>query len=296
MFRLCVRSIRGPTRAVLVGAALFGFTGCRHDEIAAEAAESRNAVAHSADASLPSSIAFDLTSESQLALSGSRTKHTRVTRVTGSDGRSRTSYLVDDPSRFTGSTNAARLMRIDVDENGDATALRADGSRRALPIDARDFVDRISALPALPGAVRSAVNNTLAQLAKPRPAERKMSGRGIDATLSTPSSRSATLQALGKNAAVVRRGQADADHYVTTRGAREVDVSVDPTNQLVVGATFSEHGKQVAELRLGWTAVGAGLFIRHSAELTRRASDTTGATRTRITLSNITIDGKEVRP
>ena len=53
----------------------------------------------------------------------------RVTRVTGSDGRFRTSCLVDDPKRFEGSTNASRLPPIDVDGAsmtlGAATANRA---------------------------------------------------------------------------------------------------------------------------------------------------------------------------
>ena len=246
----------------------------------------------------PRAISFDLSTETQFAdARNSRATKMNVRRTTDSEGRSRTSYLIDDAQRFAGSgCNARRLGRVGVDENVDATAYCADGTNRRFPLDPSGIATAIGALPALPTAVRSAVDKATALQSRSAPVDGKMTGKWTEAVATTPEARRIAVAALAAKSSQVRRGPQGSDVFVTVDGARTVEVEIDNTNNLVRRATFQEQDQVIARLDYDWTAADNDIFVRNAAELSRTGNQKGGAIRSKVALSNIMIDGQEVRP
>ncbi len=285
-----------------VGIVVFSLAGtvsaCHNDDVMATASPRRDVLASNASVVSPRSISFDLSTESQSSDARRNwTTKMNVRRETAADGRSRTTYLIDDPQRFAGTeSNRRRLVRVEVDGNSDATAYFADGASRRLPIDPAAISNAIGALPALPPAVRSAIDNANALASRSAPVDGKMTGKWIDGLANTPELRNTALTALASSATEIRRGLLATDVFVINNGTRSVEVEVDAKNSLVRNATFLQQGQVIAWLHYDWVAAGNDSFVRSVAELTRVGNAKGGVIRSKISVSNITIDGQEVRP
>jgi len=285
-----------------VGIVVFSLVGtvsaCHNDDVTATASPRRDVLASNASVVSPRSISFDLSTESQSSDARRNwTTKMNVRRETAADGRSRTTYLIDDPQRFAGTeSNRRRLVRVEVDGNSDATAYFADGASRRLPIDPAAISNAIGALPALPPAVRSAIDNANALASRSAPVDGKMTGKWIDGLANTPELRNTALTALASNATEIRRGLLGTDVFVINNGTRSVEVEVDAKNSLVRNATLLQLGQVIARLHYDWVAAGNDSFVRSVAELTRVGNEKGGVIRSKISVSNITIDGQEVRP
>ncbi len=86
------------------------------------------------------------------------------------------------------------------------------------------------------------------------------------------------------------------DHYASGKAERMLEVAVDRGINLVMRNSQTEQGKVVAEAAYKWTEVTPDMYIRWKTVASRTSAGSGGTSHSVLTLSNIIIDGKEIRP
>jgi hypothetical protein len=296
------RRVRRRRRSVITGigalAIVGSLTACKDNATEARLVGPRSQVIVAPATALgPSSIAFDLSLETNNTGASVRSVRSHIVRTRGALGAWRTTITSAGGDPFATLPGAARrLARVEVDEQGAMSGFRVDGTAIAASTATGPGSVGAVALQRLPAGLRARYPGAfqISPLAAPAAASPRF--RWVDSYFKSHSDRRLDLAAMSKAIGLTRGDPDGIQHLDKTHGARSVDFATDTARGEVTGYTMSSGARVVASVANNYVDGPAGLSIRTQVRFERMPSDSAPGRTTTIKLSNITIDGQGVRP